>query len=426
MRVGLLLAAAFLLVSVALSGVLPLWLDEILQLIETRDTSAAEMIRLLPRHPGAAPLGYLAQHAAFAIAGYSERLARFPSSVFVAGTVLLTALLGAEFGVKRVWPAPALFAMFPLALRYACESRTYAPGLFFSALATLLFVRMGRSGGSRIAYCGAVLCAIYSQPYAVSVAVGHLLWAWLEGDKARARWAAAAIGISVAAFAPWYWWTKAIWAQNIEGAGVRFSISIKTPLMLFREMAGAGYWGSGLLTVAMAMAARKKGASLLVWAIVAPVALALGGDAVFGYFVATRQILWVLPAVAVLAALGMERLGKNGVAIAALLAVVCAWQSVRYFTGPHENWKIAADLLAADVNDGACLVVVPAEELRSYAYFRPELKGARCPAPTTIVAVTPYATARQREAAAAAVRAEGARMESSREAGMSRIEMYAR
>ena len=46
---------------------------------------------------------------------------------------------------------------------------------------------------------------------------------------------------------------------------------------------------------------------LLILLIAAPVVLALAADGLFGYFVATRQILWVLPSVAVFAALGIER-----------------------------------------------------------------------------------------------------------------------
>ena len=49
---ALVTAILFLIVAIPLSGVLPLWLDEILQLIDTRQPSTAELISRLPRHSG--------------------------------------------------------------------------------------------------------------------------------------------------------------------------------------------------------------------------------------------------------------------------------------------------------------------------------------------------------------------------------------
>ena len=134
-RNGLAVAAVFFCAAIALSGVLPLWLDEVIQLRETRNTTPAQLMASLPGQPGAAPLGYLTQQAALRTTGFSVRWARFPSAVFAAGTVLLVAVIGGEL-------AAVLFALFPLTLRYACESRVYSEALFFSTLSTLLFSRI--------------------------------------------------------------------------------------------------------------------------------------------------------------------------------------------------------------------------------------------------------------------------------------------
>ncbi|MDQ6676863.1 MAG: glycosyltransferase family 39 protein, partial [Acidobacteriota bacterium] len=134
----------FLVGSFALSGRLPLWLDEILQLTETRRASPTAMIASLPQFSGAAPLGYLVQQASLRLTGYSVRMARLPSIIFGAAAVFLTALLGAELGLKYSWQAAALFAVFPFTLRYATESRIYSMALFLSVLASYLYVRFAR------------------------------------------------------------------------------------------------------------------------------------------------------------------------------------------------------------------------------------------------------------------------------------------
>jgi len=426
-----LVTAAFFLTALAVSGVLPLWLDEILQLIETRGTTASQLIQLLPRHPGAAPLGYLFQHAVFDIAGYSVRWARFPSAIFAAGAVFVTGWMAAQLGMKRPWLASALLAVFPLTLRYASESRTYAPALFFSALATVLFLRLRKTPGwfASAAYCLALIFAVYTQPYAISVGFAHAVWAIFDRDRRTTIRAGLGVAMALISFVPWYIWTKTIWASGIQGAGVRFAFSFKTPLMLFRELVGSGYWGSGILIILFIAASvcrprESRAGLLLVLLIGVPALVAVAADGVFGYFVATRQIMWVMPAVAVLAGLGIERGTRAGLAVGTLLAVVCIWQTVRYFSGPHENWDIAANAIAAEVNRGACLVVVPAEEVRSYAFFRPELAESHCPATRSVLAITPYATSAQREKAASALMGAGYARISAREEGKSEIVVY--
>ena len=425
------ISAAFLLLAVGLSGVLPLWLDEILQLVETRSTTPNQLIHLLPRHPGAAPLGYIFQKAVFLMAGYSVRLARFPSALAASGAILVTGCIGRDLGLKRTWLAPALFALFPLTLRYACESRTYAPGLFFSTLASWLFLRLVKNPGRPRAmlYCLSLTAAIYTQPYTIFVGVAQTLWALVDRDRKVAVWSAIAGAVAVIAFLPWYLWTKSAWQFNIEGAGVRFQFSPKTPLMLFRELVGAGYWGSGLLVILFIVAMVHRGAGdrwvkLLVMLIGVPSVLAVAADGMFGYFVATRQLMWVLPAVAILAAAGMERRPRAGLAIGVLLAVICIWQDVRFFTGPKEDWQAASDALSAEVRRGACLVIVPAEEIRSYAFFRPDLAQPHCPAARTVVAFTPYATNAHRAAAIYALNSRGYTKQSGTEAGRSQIDLY--
>ena len=410
LRPALLTAILFLIVAIPLAGVLPLWLDEILQLIETRETSVSEMLVHLPRNSGAAPLGYLVQQATFKVAGYSVFWARFPSVIFASLTVFCVALLGAELGLKRSWVGATFFAVFPLTLRYAAESRVYSQALFFSVLATLFYLRMARrpTWAKAGAYWLALTAAAYSQPYSASVGLAHILWSVICRDRRTTVLGGAAFTLGLTAFLPWFMWSMDKWDASLLPNALHFSASVKTPLMLFRELAGAGYWGSGILLILCALAIKGRHSSpgvqsLLVLLIVVPIAAVLGADALFDYFLAARQFMWVLPAVAILAAVAVERYPRAGVTLSALFGIICFWQCLRYFTAPRENWESAASAIAEQVKRGVCLVVAPPDHARLYEFFSPELSRGDCRSPTMVLAITPYTTGAEQETAMAAL-----------------------
>jgi hypothetical protein len=163
--------------------------------------------------------------------------------------------------------------------------------------------------------------------------------------------------LALIAFLPWFWWAQTGWAASNATNGFQFSFSLKTPLLLFREFAGAGYWGSGLLLLLCAAALKgrclhRRERVLLVLSISTVPVVVLCGDAWFGYFIAARQIIWILPAVAVLAAAAIECYPRTGLALAILLLIVCIRQSVTFFQSPSENWEMAANLLVDRVRQG--------------------------------------------------------------------------
>ena len=433
MRAALLATALFALVSPALLGALPLWLDETLQLIETRDPSTTQMIARLPRNSGAAPLGYLVQHYALRLTGYSIRKARLPAALFGIATVLVVALLAAEAGVRYYWLAAALFAVFPESLRYATESRVYSQALFFSVLSTLIYVILAKRPTAVLAagYWLALTLAIYTQPYSASVGLAHLLWSVVRREFRAGLYGGVAFALAILAFLPWYLWSRAAWAAGIAREGFHFSFSAKTLLMLFREVAGAGYWGSALLLVLCAIAVARRypltrAQHLLLFLIAVPPVCVFAADAVANYFVAARQFIWILPAVAILAAMAVERHARTAVVLYALLGVICVRQSVRYFTAPRENWQAAATFISDQVQRGACLIVAPSEHARLYEFFRPELERARCSAPRMVLAITPATTNQQRESAIAALIAEGYKEQRETAAGGSAILFFQR
>jgi 4-amino-4-deoxy-L-arabinose transferase-like glycosyltransferase len=405
-RGALLTAAIFLAIAIPACAIRPLWLDEILQLMETRQPSTTRMIMNVRQTAGAAPLGYLVQHEVLKITGYSMVLARLPSALFGAGAVFLVALLGTQLGLKRGWLPGAIFGLCPQTLRYAAESRVYSQALFLSVLATYLYLRLAARPRPGIAalYWLVLTAGVYTQPYSVCIGIAHLLCS----VTCRARRTVLLCGpgplLALIAFLPWFWWAQTGWAASNATNGFQFSFSLKTPLLLFREFAGAGYWGSGLLLLLCAAALKgrclhRRERVLLVLSISTVPVVVLCGDAWFGYFIAARQIIWILPAVAVLAAAAIECYPRTGLALAILLLIVCIRQSVTFFQSPSENWEMAANLLVDRVRQGDCLTVAPPEQAPLYEFFRPELRSEPCDARRIVLAVTPAATSTQRSSA---------------------------
>ncbi|MBV8906421.1 MAG: glycosyltransferase family 39 protein [Acidobacteriia bacterium] len=427
-RHALVVAAAFVALATSLSTVRPLWLDEVLQLIETRKASARELITDIQSIPGAVPLGFLVQQAQLRITGYSLVRARLTAALFGGASLYIVVLLAAEAGLLRPWSAGLIFAFFPLTLRYATESRVYSQALFFSALATLLQVRLSNRPGRRlaIAYSLALSAAVYTQPYAVFVSVAHLIW--LAG---RRRWRCALISglallIAGLAFLPWFLRSNARWNLRSANSAFHFHVSPATPLMLFREWIGAGYWGSACLVLLCPLVFRKRlqmADEISLFLLIPPVVLisALAADAQFDYFIAARQFLWVLPSVAILAAMAIEREPRIALPLAAVLAVFCLRQSGLFFLRPTENWQAAADAILEQVHHGAGWAVVPPEQAPLYGFFHPELPRGPAISDRIVLAITPAATEKQRQRATAAYAAAGYEVEQERTVGGSLI-----
>ncbi len=430
-RSALLTPAIFLTIAILVSTSRPLWLDEILQLIETRQTSAIHLILDVRQAPGAVPLGYLVQQIALRITGYSTLLARLPSALLQAAAVFFVALIARHCGLKRPWVAAAIFAAFPQTLRYAAESRVYAQALLFSVVATYLYLRLARSPTRAAAaqYWLALTLGVYTHPYSIFVAVAHLIHAVICKARRTALLCGSAVALGSIAFLPWFLWAHPAWQASSAVSGLRFSFSIKTPLMIFREFAGAGYFGSALLLLLCFFALKEGrmengGHLLLILWITTPLLMALTGDAASGYFIAARQIIWVLPAVAILAAAGIECYPRARLAFAAVLALICIRQSIVFYSSPSENWELAAKVLVQQVREGACLAVAPPEQAPLYEFFQPDLRTGPCNPRRIVLAITPAATYVQERNAMAGFTSAGYRLASIQVIGRSQIVLF--
>lgn len=358
----------------ALICLVPFWLDEVLQLLGTRNHTFSEALQWAARNPGGAPLPYIAQWASLQVLGYSPAAARLPAAVSSILAAIAFAALLRQLKVRNALLAFALFLLLPLHLRYGFEARPYSQGLCFSILATSLTLRLVQSPSLLLwaSYSLALAAAVYSQPYAGFVAAGHLLWIAHTHRRRLPGFLLSAAAAAVS-FLPWM-------LSHPADVDYGTRLNLHMLLLLLREFSGGGYFLSVLLLALSAYGAWRSPLSLPVKRLLAATALltvacALTADVAFGYFVAVRQMIFALPALCILAAEGLSLLPQMH--RAALLGVLL-FCDVRLITRPHEDWAAAARSARTLLSVADCAAVAPANLSELYEFFEPSLRQRRC------------------------------------------------
>jgi 4-amino-4-deoxy-L-arabinose transferase-like glycosyltransferase len=376
----------------ALLGRLSIWLDEILQLLGTRGKSLTETLHWVTENPGASPLGYIAQALCIRTLGFSAYSARLAAALFSILSCAALAWLAWELRVRWASAAVVLFMALPLQFRYALEGRLYSQALFLAVVMTALVLKGARWTWL---YGVAVLAGLYTLPFLAFVPLAHLIWiaCCFRGTERRSALVrvALAAGLAGALFYPWFRYTRDSWHGIIATNHWHFVFTAKTPLMLVREMSGGGYWLGALLVAAagLGLVSRRMDRTtkaLLVSITVVPVVGALAADAAFDYFLAVRQIIFLLPGVDVL-----ERRWKLAgiTALAGLVALALVYDA-KWLSRPRENWQTAAAALKGSAE--GCLVFFPGDSDRYYRFFEPSLPSGPCGGRRVTLVVSPYAS----------------------------------
>jgi len=114
---------------------------------------------------------------------------------------------------------------------------------------------------------------------------------------------------------------------------------------------------------------------------------ALGADSWRDYFFASRQLLFAVPSLSILAAIGLEntllRRRLMGAFIAALFLAATLTTDVRMQLNAKENWPAAAAALAQVSRNGYCVQMAGGErgQLMLYSVFVPSLLTRSCDLP---------------------------------------------
>ena len=382
---GLLPLAVYAGVLVWLAGLRPLWLDEVLQLVASTQPDARSVVRWVTYNPGGAPLGYLAQRAVVLTFGLAPLAARAAPALF--GWLSAVALVGFARDLKARSTALVLaaFLSMPLQLRYAVEGRPYSQALFFSLAALWCLWRLAQAPSSRLAavYAALVAAGLYTQPLSAAVQLGALVALGSSGRRKGARLGGIALAIACLSFAPWYLYVRSQWHFGIVASHYSFSMAPKILWMLLREISGGGYLASLSLVGAAALGWRRADSlarRFLLAGVISGIVFAIGADAMSGYFFAVRQVLFVLPALVLLAAawLPISRREWWQSSLLAVLLVVSLVKDVKYFRSPGEDWPGAARALLAATSRGTCAVVPSPEPREMYQLFEPGLSGRFC------------------------------------------------
>jgi len=385
-RATALVIGSYTVLTLALLPRLSLWLDELIDLLGTQNSTFRSVIDYASTNPGGAPIWYLTQALATKTLGFSVFSARLPACIASVFSCCGLALLARRLGARSPALSVAVFAAFPLQFRYALEGRPYSEALCLSIWATLAFLRLIERPTvlNGLLYCVSIVLGLHIQPFTVFVAAAHAIWA-LGNTRLPARSRLLTLGafsLAGAVFAPWLAYASRNWADSMPPV----TTNILRPgvlSMVLRECLGGGYLLSGIVILVVLLGVRSetlaRPTKVLLWLMVLlPIGFALLADWLFGYFVAIRQVIFILPSMALLVCFGVEHIamragGRIAVAAAAAVLTVSLTYDVRWFSRPREDWKRAADTLSQSVSGGACALLAPERTTQIFLFLDPSL-----------------------------------------------------
>jgi len=437
-RAGPLILGAYAILVLSLLSATPLWLDELLQLRGVGRRTWAELIYWVQSNPGASPLPYLLQEAAIRAFGFSTFVARLPAA--------LCSILGgvAFFGIcrllkmERPTAALVLFLAVPLQFRYALEARGYSQALLFSLASLWLFLRLRETPSPRLAWAYGVSMALglYSQPLTIFPALGQTIWALREPLR---RLTALPFVLALLSFLPWFIAEQHVHRQVRTMDYQFFSARQIHPVVLLHDLAGGGYFTAipllALAVYALVAAGRRDDRVKLAGVVfVVSAAAPLATDAAFNYFFAPRQLLFAMPALVVLAAIGAATLWRSGwrwlaAAGAGLAFVSAAVTDYGLATRPKDDLGAAARVAQSWLTPDSCLTTSPPLSAADFVVY-PELHAsriceARPRAARVVVVQSSYETALDKPGVWPALPADY-RIEKETAVGSVRLRTYAR
>jgi hypothetical protein len=259
--------------------------------------------------------------------------------------------------------------------------------MFFSLLAIFGILRLYENPRFLTA-CLTVLASVatlYTQPYAILSVCGVTFWCALRNRK-RIALGPACLGIALLAFLPWYVTETRAWSLGIHDQGYPpFHWSLALAADLFKGLSGDGYLCSAALIILIvaSIRANHRARGLMLSAVLFSLVGALAGDALKNYFFANRQILFAVPALAILAMLGFAELyTKSRLAafsVAVVLVASALQKDVTMQMNSKEDWPAAARAVAQVARDtNSCVETVPGGVLDLYDLFQPGLANNRC------------------------------------------------
>lgn len=386
--------AAYAIVLCVLLPVLSLWLDEVMTLTAAYKPTMGAMLDYIRLFAGATPLTVLPARWTSQLLGQSAFTARLPSAVASLVACPAVFLLARRMQLKMPVLAVAAFSVFPLQLRYALEARPYALALSLTVWATEVYLRwQDRPGQRSLVWMYAVLIAlaVLAQPYAIFVAVAHLFW-YAYSQRRMPTAPLCGILLALGLLSPWYLYYHDAWTAQMAEENLT-TWNWKSVLVLLRELSGSGYAGTALLGAVLVFGVRALSVPRRFWLCLGltPLLILPIANLAFGYFFAIRQVIYIVPVLALLVASAAGFPGRWGkVLVAASLgaSLIGDWN---WFHKPREDWRAAADAISVELALGGC-VVFAGDSTPLYLLFHPELETRQCRTASdrVVVGTIPY------------------------------------
>jgi uncharacterized membrane protein len=308
-------------------GVKQLWLDELLQVLHSRPDSLKGILDGVAQDRGGAPLDYIIQHLFISnLSGQIEWTARIHAALFgVLAVYLIYVVCRTLFNNSR-WSllSALLFSFYPFHHHYSQEGRPYSLFLLLTLVLYLLLIKSLKRNGWHIwiGFGAVALMAFYTHAYTIFVLFTQLLvlgyHQFFRRESLSTVWRRFAAFllcslISTAAYIPWLRFSY----FNAKGNAPPGNSS----RLLLELVKGLGD-GSYPLAIALLVCAaagihhlRKAGYSfelgaLLIWVLL-PFPMVLIILNLRNYFFAARQLIFVTPALIILAAVGVDYLRQR-------------------------------------------------------------------------------------------------------------------
>lgn len=353
-----------------------LWLDEAATWSAV-DRPLDELFALAGRKDRPLFPYYLFMHF-WARFGMSEAWLRLPSALAGAAAAGVTAAIGARLWSPRAGLVAGLLLLAaPDWSRYAQEARPYAFALLFTAVASYTLIRAMDTGTWWPAYAVAMAAATTAHFVTLLLLCAHAAGAIRRGV------------VTATAFRdepPLRAWAQAAGSALLPAAVlVTWSVTQPTPQLtwsppdigdlftVWSDIVGSDAVASLLVVLAVGALWRRGRAPVLlvVWALIPPVALFAAARLTPLW--APRYLLFVLPAMAVLAGIAAAAPRARSVpallVAAALAAGLPGMIAVRGPGGHGQDYRAAARIIEADATPRTAVVLSPSWQRSGLAYY---------------------------------------------------------
>lgn len=362
-----------------------LWLDEATSALAAKMPIADLFTKFLPGdfHP---PLYYLLLKYWTAVFGYSEISLRIPSIIFGLSTVYVIFLVGKKvFGKKIGLIASALLSTSGLAVYYSQEARMYSLAAFLVSLLIYLYLQ------KRWLYFSIVLLAIGLTDYVALLIIPVF---WLLDSK---NWKKLALGHLplVVGFSIWAPVFIRQLSNGLSLSGSNWWSILGLPtlknaaLIPVKFILGRISFDDKILYGTVVVLAVSVFGYLLIKAIKSPrliwgwLLIPIAFGIILSFKIPTLsyfRFLFCLPALYLLVAYGIERLGKPLRIVALSLVFAINLSSIGYYLlntkFQREDWRGLTSFVESKKTQNSITVFIADSNMEAYLFYAPNAKIA--------------------------------------------------